>query len=79
MASGILTVPMSDKVVSYTKHHTASGILTGRRSGIVICDTNIPQLLRVTAVARKRSRSFCQNCRWQGTGRHAACTLRMWL
>ena len=33
---------------------------------------------RVTAVARKRPRSFCQKCRWQVTARHA-CTLRMWL
>ena len=33
---------------------------------------------RVTAVARKKSRSFCQKCRWQDTAEHA-CTLRMWL
>ena len=33
---------------------------------------------RVTAVARKRSRPFCQKCRWQDTAKHA-CTLRMWL
>ena len=33
---------------------------------------------RVTAVARKRSRSFCQKCRWQVTTKHAH-TLRMWL
>ena len=33
---------------------------------------------RVTAVARKRSRSLCQKCRWQVTAKHA-CTLRMWL
>ena len=32
----------------------------------------------VTAVARKRSRSFCQKCRWQVTAKHAS-TLRMWL
>ena len=31
---------------------------------------------RVTAVARKRSRSFCRKCRWQGTAKHAY-TLRM--
>ena len=29
-------------------------------------------------VARKRSRSFCQKCRWQVTAKHAY-TLRMWL
>ena len=33
---------------------------------------------RVTAVARKRSRSFCQKCRWQVTAKHAY-TLSMWL
>ena len=33
---------------------------------------------RVTAVARKRPRSFCQKCRWQVTAKHAY-TLRMWL
>ena len=33
---------------------------------------------RVTAVARKRSQSFCQKCRWQVTAKHAY-TLRMWL
>ena len=32
----------------------------------------------VTTVARKRSRSFCQKCRWQVTAKHAY-TLRMWL
>ena len=34
--------------------------------------------IRVTAVARKRPRSFCQKCRWQVTAKHAY-TLRMWL
>ena len=33
---------------------------------------------RVTAVARKRSQSFCQRRRWQVTAKHAY-TLRMWL
>ena len=32
----------------------------------------------VTAVARKRSRSFCLNCRWEVTAKDAY-TLRMWL
>ena len=34
----------------------------------------------VTAVACKRSRSFCQKCRWLGTAKHT-CTLHiyMWL
>ena len=34
--------------------------------------------IRVTAVARKRSRSFCQKCRWQVTAKHIY-TLPMWL
>ena len=33
---------------------------------------------RVTAVARKTPRSFCQKCRWQVTAKHAY-TLRVWL
>ena len=33
---------------------------------------------RVTTVARKKSRSFCQKCRWQVTAKHAH-TLRMWI
>ena len=33
---------------------------------------------RVTTVARKKSRSFCQKCRWQVTAKHAY-TLRIWL
>ena len=38
----------------------------------------IRSLPRVTAVACKRRRSFCQTCRWQVTAKHAY-TLRMWL
>ena len=33
---------------------------------------------RVTAVAHKRSQSFCQKCRWQVTAKHIN-TLHMWL
>ena len=33
---------------------------------------------RVTAVACKRPRSFCQKCGWQVTAKYT-CTLRMWL
>ena len=33
---------------------------------------------RVTAVAHKRARSFCQKCRWQVTAKRAY-TLRVWL
>ena len=35
-------------------------------------------VFKETAVARKRSRSFCQKCRWQVTAKHAY-TIRMWL
>ena len=31
----------------------------------------VPVHPRVTAAARKRSRSFCQKCRWQVTAKHA--------
>ena len=37
-----------------------------------------PLHLRVTAVAHKRSRSFCEKCRWQVTAKHTG-TLHMWL
>ena len=37
-----------------------------------------PHCKFVTAVARKRFRSFCQKCRWQVTDKHAY-TLRVWL
>ena len=37
-----------------------------------------PGLIFCAAVARKRSRSFCQKCRWQVTAKHA-CTLHMWV
>ena len=45
-----------------------------------ICNRNrnLPFHPRVTAVARKRSRSFCQKCTWQFTAKHAY-TLCMWL
>ena len=32
----------------------------------------------VTTVARKRSQSFCQKCRWQVAAKHT-CTLPMWV
>ena len=40
-----------------------------------ICST---PMLVVTTIARKRSWSFCQKCRWQVTAKHAY-TLCMWL
>jgi len=43
---------------------------------LFVCLLSAPP--HVTAVARKRSRPFCQKCRWQVTAKHA-CLLRMWL
>ena len=37
-----------------------------------------PPTRPITTVARKRSESFCQKCRWQVTAKHT-CTLPMWL
>ena len=51
-------------------------LLQGRLSVLTLISVSIPP--RVTAVARKRSRSFCQKCRWQVTAKHTY-TLRMWL
>ena len=42
------------------------------------CLFRYPFHLRVTSVARKRSWSFCQKCRWQVTAKHTY-TLPMWL
>ena len=51
-------------------------LLQGRLSVLTLI--RYPFHARVTAVARKRSRSFCQKCRWQVTAKHTY-TLRMWL
>ena len=52
-------------------------LLQGRLSVLTLISVSVPP--RVTAVAAcKRSRSFCQKCRWQVTAKHAY-TLRMWL
>ena len=51
-------------------------LLQGRLSVLALISVSVPP--RVTAVARKRSRSFCQTCGWQVTAKHVY-TLRMWL
>ena len=51
-------------------------LLQGQLSVLTLILVSVPR--RVTAVARKRSRSFCQKCRWQVTAKHAY-TLRKWL
>ena len=70
-----------------TGDRKVSGSSPGRSSGkILFSKVNFlcrllfrhPFHPRATAVARERSRSFCQRCRWQVTAKHA-CTLGMWL
>ena len=60
---------------------------TESRQGFSFSESNIslcwplfryPFHPRVTAAARKRSRSFCQKCWWQVTAKYA-CTVPMWL
>ena len=50
--------------------------IRGQLSVLTLISVSVPP--RFTAVARKRSRSFCQKCLWQVTAKHAY-TLRMWL
>ena len=50
-------------------------LLQGQLSVLLL---SYPFHLRVTAVARKRPRSFCQKCRWQVTAQHT-CILRVWI
>ena len=52
-------------------------LLQGRLSVLTLL-FRYPFHPRVTAVARKRPRSFCPKCRWQVTAKRA-CPLRMWL
>ena len=49
-------------------------LLQGRLSVLTPISVSVPP--RVTTVARKKSRSVCQKCRWQVTAKHA-CTLRI--
>ena len=60
---------------SWQKQRDKNCFIKGKLSVLTIISNFY---LRVTAVVRKRSRSFCQKCRWQVTAKHA-CTLRMWL
>ena len=54
-------------------------LLQGQFSVLTLISVSVPRSTpSVTAVARKRSRSFCLKGRWQVTAKHA-CTLRMWL
>ena len=51
-------------------------LLQGQLSVLTRISVSVPP--SVTAVARKRSWSFCQKSRWQVTAKHTY-TLRMWL
>ena len=60
-----------------------SGIILLLRSqfSVLTLHSRYPFHAHVSAAARKRSRSFCQTCRWQVTAKHA-CTVHnivMWL
>ena len=70
----------SSVVERQTRDGKFSGLNPGRRTffpwSIFCADSYFAICLtpHVTAVARKRTRSFCQKCRWQVTTKHA-CTL----
>ena len=51
-------------------------LLQGQLSVLTLISVSVPA--PCYRIARKRSRSFCQKCRWQVTAKYA-CTLRMWL
>ena len=74
-STSVPIIPMWPRMSDCSYFWTAMKWCNMRRS------TCVPIMLmhyRVTAVARKRSRSFCQKCRWQVTAKHAY-ALRMWL
>ena len=63
----------------YKQHAQAANFKIGTRPGPCLrLLFRYPFHPRLTAVARKRPRSFCQKRRWQVTAKHAY-TLRMWL
>ena len=49
----------------------AAGELSSPGSTFCADSFRYPFYPRVAAVARKRSRSFCQKCKWQVTAKHA--------
>ena len=53
-------------------------LLQGQLSVLTLISVSVPPPCYRSIVARERSRSFCQKCRWQVTAKHA-CSLRMWL
>ena len=52
-------------------------LLHGRLSVLALISVSVPPP-SPSAIACKRTRSFCQKCRWQVTATYA-CTLHMWL
>ena len=73
--------PFSSSLRPFTISHPDSITLGSHNIPFLILPGTLfryPFHPRVTAVARKRPRSFRQRCRWQVTAKHAY-TLRMWL
>ena len=66
------------KVASSNPHRNGGRIFFSRVDFLCWLLFRYPFHPRVTGVARKRPRSFCQTCRWQVTAKHTY-TLRMWL
>ena len=66
------------KVAGLNPCRSSGGIFFSRVDFLCRLLFQYPLHPRVTAVARKRSQSFCQKCRWQVTAKHAY-TLQMWL
>ena len=66
------------KVAGYNSWRNGGRIFFSRVNFLCWLLFRYPFHHRVTAVARKRPRSFCQKCRWQVTAKHAY-TLPMWL
>ena len=58
------------------KERRENFLLQGQLSVLTLISVSVPA--PCYRIARKRSRSFCQKCRWQVTAKYA-CTLRMWL
>ena len=59
------------KVASWSPGRSGGRIFFSRANFCVLTLIRCPFHPRLTTVARKRSRSFCQKCRWQVTPKHA--------
>jgi len=61
-----------------TRDRKVAGSSPGRSGGRIYFSRVNLFHPRVTAVTRKRSRAFCQKCRWRVTDKHTS-TLLIWL